>query len=81
MFNFFNLCGKKISPTQKYKYTNFNLENICGEFFIDSIDSENTVTVIVPIKLQLYNMLSENEIDLNSSSNPNKNIKLNKIKV
>jgi endonuclease YncB( thermonuclease family) len=83
MFSYFNIFKKKsLVSTDSLEYSKFNLENICGDFLVDSVYDGDTITIIVPTKLYIYNMVSLNTLDINSnnSNNPNK-ITLNKVKV
>jgi endonuclease YncB( thermonuclease family) len=77
--NFFK--KKKYNTIYNEKYGNFDLENIEGKFYVESVYDGDTITILVPIKLSVFNMVSTNTIDFNSNTNPNENIVLNKIKV
>ena len=86
MFSCFNIFNKKLSSstisTDTLEYGKFNLENVYGNFLVDSVYDGDTITLIVPIKMEIYNMNSPNTLAL-KSTNPNDiaYIKLNKIKV
>lgn len=85
MFSCFNIFKKKSLSRlsiETLEYNKFNLENVSGNFLVDSVYDGDTITLIVPIKMEIYNMDSTTSLTL-KSSNPNDeyNIKLNKIKV
>ena len=80
-FNIFKL-GTKTLSTDTLEYKNFNLENISGDFLVESVYDGDTIVIIVPIKLEIFNMKTSNSLDLESSNSNNTNkIILNKIKV
>ena len=88
MFSCFNIFNKKTSSTlstNNLEYGKFNLENISGNFLVDSVYDGDTITLIVPIKMEIYNMESPTTLYLNltnpTDSHNEYNIKLNKIKV
>lgn len=85
MFSCCNIFKKKSSESiisiDKFEYTKYNLENISGEFLVDSIYDGDTITIILPSKLYIYNMTSSNTINLNLSSNNSNKITLNKVKI
>lgn len=62
-------------------YPKFNLNGIEGEFYVESVYDGDTITVLVPIKLSVYNMIDKDKINLNSNTNPSNSIILNKVKV
>lgn len=85
MFSRFNIFNKKslsssTLSTDTLEYGKFNLENVSGNFLVDSVYDGDTITLVVPIKMEIYDMDSPNTL---KSTNPNNiaNIKLNKIKV
>jgi len=59
----------------------FNLDNIKGEFYVESVYDGDTITILVPIKLHIYNMISDKSIDENSNNNKSNTIYLNAIKL
>ena len=86
MFSCFNIFNKKSSSstlsTDTFEYCKFNLENVSGNFLVDSVYDGDTITLIVPIKIEIYNMDSPTTLALKSiNTNDATNIKLNKIKV
>jgi endonuclease YncB( thermonuclease family) len=86
MFSCFNIFNKKSSSstlsTDTLKYGKFNLENVSGNFLVDSVYDGDTITLMVPIKMEIYNMNSPTTLALKSTNTNNEyNIKLNKIKV
>jgi endonuclease YncB( thermonuclease family) len=78
--NFFRKKEKYISVDTE-KYYKFDLENIKGNFYVESVYDGDTITILVPTKLSIFNMGSANTIDLNSNTNPSEKIVLNKIRV
>lgn len=86
MFSCFNIFNKKslssTLSTDTLGYGKFNLENVSGNFLVDSVYDGDTITLIVPIKMEIYNMDSPTTLALKSTNtNDMANIKLNKIKV
>lgn len=86
MFSCFNIFKKKSThlsiSTNSLEYTKFNLENVSGMFLVDSVYDGDTITLIVPIKMEIYNMKTTTTLDLKSNNkNYMTNIKMNKIKV
>ena len=83
----FNCLIKLFKKKEKYfnvnteQYGKFNLENTIGNFYVESVYDGDTITLLVPIKLSIYNMNSSNIIDLNSDTNLSGQIILNKIRV
>lgn len=86
MLSFLNTFNKKSSfktiSTDTLEYSKFDLENILGNFLVDTVYDGDTITLIVPINMQIYNMESPTTLTLKSTNlNDTTNIKLNKIKV
>lgn len=86
MFSCFNIFNKKSSSstlsTDTLEYGKFNLENVSGNFLVDSVYDGDTITLVVPIKMEIYDMESSTTLVLKSTNPHDKhNIKLNKIKV
>lgn len=63
------------------EYKKFDLENTSGEFYVESVYDGDTITILIPIKLHIYNMISSNEIDSTSDSNKSNIIHFNKIRL
>lgn len=82
MLGFLNFLKKeKKKFVVSDNYGNFNLENIKGKFYVESVYDGDTITVLVPTKLSIYNMDSSNTVDLDSNTNKEEKIVLNKIRV
>lgn len=85
MFSCFNYIFKKKINEQHLniseEYTNFNLNNVKGKFYVHSVYDGDTVTLLVPIKISVYDMIDEKNINPNSNTNPSNQIILNKINV
>ena len=82
MFSCFNLRKKeKHLSIDTKQYGKFDFENVVGNFYVESVYDGDTITIIVPTKLSIYNMISSNTIDLNSNTNEAEEIILNKIRV
>jgi len=79
-FNLFKKKEKYISLNTEI-YNKFDLDNVKGKFYVESVYDGDTITILVPTKLSIYNMGSANTIDLYSNTNPNEKIILNKIRV
>ena len=71
-----NFLENTINNTKK-----FNLDNLKGKFFVKSVYDGDTITILIPIRQHIYNMIDENNIDLDSDNNSNKNIFYNEIKI
>lgn len=83
MFKYFNIFKKKdnLHIINTVEYRNFDLNNVVGKFYVESVYDGDTITLFVPTKLSIYNMCSSNSIDLNSDSNLSNKIIINKVKV
>ena len=77
----FGFCKKKHLTIDTSVYNKFDLSNVEGEFYVESVYDGDTITILIPIKLSIYNMCSSNSIDLYSNTNPSEQIVLNKIRV
>ena len=64
---------------QEFKF--FDLEGIEGDFYVESVYDGDTITILMPIKMHIFNMISSNSIDQNSDSNKSNNVYFNKIKL
>lgn len=62
------------------KKKNFDLENIEGNFYVESVYDGDTITILVPTKLTVYNMISSNTIVSQQNLKEDKII-LNQVKV
>jgi endonuclease YncB( thermonuclease family) len=80
MFNCFSIL-KKNKVKLNLEEKKFNLENISGNFYVESVYDGDTITILVPIKLHIYNMISSDQIDFYSDSNNSNIINFNKIKL
>jgi endonuclease YncB( thermonuclease family) len=67
-----------IDSSEKKK---FNLDNIKGDFYVESVYDGDTITVIVPVKTHIYNMISSNQIDEQSDNNKSNIIYFNTVKL
>ena len=59
----------------------FNLDNIKGNFYVESVYDGDTITLNVPIKTHIYNMISSNEIDEQSNNNKSNEITLYTVRI
>lgn len=64
-----------------FEYKKFDLNNTTGYYYVESIYDGDTITVLIPIKLHIYNMLSNSQIDESSDTNKSNSIYLNKVKL
>lgn len=71
-------CGKRIILNEIKK---FNLDNVKGKFYVESIYDGDTITIIIPIESHIYNMSSFEQIDELSDNNKSNNIYFNKVKI
>lgn len=78
---FLNCFNNKIKLSVNENIKKFNLENIKGNFFVKSVYDGDTITVLVPIRQYIYNMIDKDIIDINSNNNINKNIYYNEVKI
>ena len=81
MFNCFKLSNNNIPNINTTEYKKFDLNGIDGNFYVESVYDGDTITIIIPIKSHIYNMKSENSIDLNSDTNKTNTIYFNKVKI
>lgn len=83
MFSCFNSIFKKKNHylTVSNEHTKFNLDGIEGKFYVESIYDGDTIVILVPTKLSIYDMIDKNTINLNSDTNILNKISLNKIRV
>jgi len=83
MFNFFKICNKKenIQTINSSVYGKCDLNNVEGKFYVESVYDGDTITLLIPTKLSIYDMCSSNTIDLNSDTNKYNKIILNKVRV
>ena len=59
----------------------FNLDNVIGNFYVESVYDGDTITVIVPVESHIYNMISQNQIDEISDNNKLNTVYFNSIKI
>ena len=59
----------------------FNLDNIIGNFYVESVYDGDTITIIVPVKSHIYNMVSQNKIDELSDNNKLNTVYFNNIRI
>ncbi len=59
----------------------FNLEGIIGNYYVESVYDGDTITILIPSKTHIYNMISSNEIDTNSDTNKLNTIYFNQVKL
>ncbi len=52
-----------------------------GNFYVESVYDGDTITLLVPIKIHVFNMLSSNEVDIKSDNNKSNCIYFNDIKI
>lgn len=82
MLNWLKIFKKNnIQPINTSSYGNYDLNNVEGKFYVESIYDGDTITLLIPTKLSIYNMCSFNTIDLDTDTNKSNKIILNKIKV
>ncbi len=81
MFNCFNIFKKKNHKTVDVSYSKFDLNNVKGNFYVDSVYDGDTICILIPTKLSIYEMLDKNTIDLNTNTNPTDKIIINKVRV
>jgi endonuclease YncB( thermonuclease family) len=63
------------------EFRTFDLNNINGLFYVESVYDGDTITILIPIKTHIYNMKDRNNIDINSDTNKNNLIYLNRVRV
>lgn len=64
------------------EYKSFDLNNVEGDFYVDSVYDGDTITLLIPIQTHIYNIIDTNlNINPNSDNNKQNNIFLNKIRV
>lgn len=91
-FNFSNSKIKKENENISYNFTQsiflnttekkkFNLDGVSGNFYVESVYDGDTITILLPSKIHIYNMISSTEIDNNSDTNKSNIIYFNQIKL
>ena len=78
-YRFFCCFNKKNIIVDNYK--KFDLNDISGNFYVKSVYDGDTITILIPININIYDMNSSNSFDLNSNKNIHNKIFLNEIKV
>lgn len=83
MLNFLKIFKKKdnIQTINLSSYGKYDLNNVEGKFYVESVYDGDTITLLIPTKLSIYNMCSSNTIDLNTDTNKLNKIILNKVRV
>jgi len=83
MFNCLKIFNKKenIQLINSSAYGKYDLNNVEGKFYDESVYDGDTITLLIPTKLSIYNMCSSNTIDINSDTNKSNKIILNKVRV
>lgn len=59
----------------------FNLDNVIGNFYVESVYDGDTITLIIPTKLHIYNMISSNQIDELTDNNKSNIIYFNSVRI
>jgi endonuclease YncB( thermonuclease family) len=67
-----------INDSEKKK---FNLDGVVGEFYVESVYDGDTITVLVPSKTHIYNMINSNQIDEDSDTNKLNTIYFNQVRL
>ena len=79
--NFFTFFSKEKCEPIKNSYKTYNLENIIGKFYVESIYDGDTITLLVPMQINIYDMINKDNFDIKSNKNLNNSINYYKIKV
>lgn len=74
-------CFKKVFKLNNEKTSKYDLDNIIANCYVKSVYDGDTITILLPIKQHIYNMINKNEINLLSDNNKDKNIELKEIKL
>lgn len=59
----------------------FNLDNIKGDFYVESVYDGDTITILVPVKTHIYNMVSLEQIDELSDNNKSNIVYFNTVRL
>lgn len=79
MFDCFRCCfGYKISDM---KVKNLDLKGVSGNFYVCSVYDGDTIKIIVPLKVHVFDMNGPNSIVYNSNSNKTDIVNFHEIKV
>jgi endonuclease YncB( thermonuclease family) len=82
MFNWFcNLLKKKIKYDENIPLLNFDFENKELDVLVKSVYDGDTITVIIPIELNIYSFNKNKTITIKKSNNKDKNIQFYSVKV
>lgn len=65
----------------KLEKKKFDLENISGNFYVESVYDGDTITILVPVRTHIYNMIGSDQIDMSSDSNKSNTVYFNKIRL
>ena len=79
--NIFDSNTNQNPNLDKIQCKKLDLNNIIGNFYVDSVYDGDTITILIPIKTHIYNMVSVDKIDINSDSNKSNTIYFNKVHV
>ena len=74
-------CFKKVFKLNNEKTSKYDLDNISANCYVKSVYDGDTITILLPIKQHIYNMINKNEIELLSDDFKDKYIELKKIKL
>ena len=76
-----NNTNNNNNNTNNNNIKKFDLYGIKGNFYVESVHDGDTITILIPIKLHIYSMISKNYIDYVSNSNVSNTIYYNKVKL
>jgi endonuclease YncB( thermonuclease family) len=67
-----------VNKSEKKK---FNLDNIKGKFYVESVYDGDTITILIPVKTHIYDMISSDQIDELSDNNKSNTIYFNTVRI
>ena len=59
----------------------FDLNGVKGNFYVESVYDGDTITILLPINMHIYNMCSSEQIDTSSDSNSSNITYLHKVRL
>ena len=73
----------KFLDMEKESTLKFNLDNIKGNFYVKSVYDGDTITILIPMSISIYNydILDFTNIDLSSNNNPDNKINCYEVKI
>jgi endonuclease YncB( thermonuclease family) len=59
----------------------FDLNGTTGNFYVDSVYDGDTITILIPMNIHIYDMISHVQLDKSTDSNSSNTVHLYKVKI